>query len=172
MNILFACLQAGTLVALIRMIWTDFTTRRIETLWLAAFGVLLGAFATAQYGWRYVGFNLLTNFIFLAFYYFFIWGYILILKRRAACKSDLSNGTDFPHKLFMLNYIGAGDLLFLPALAIYFPLREFVFFLVLSFLLSLAGWSLYALLTRRIHTVPLVGTVGIVFIVYSVFKLF
>ena len=67
-------------------------------------------------------------------------------------------------------YIGWGDLCFLPALWPWFGGREFLYFLTATNVLALAGWGIYYVLTGKRATIPWVGVAGIVFMLYVVFK--
>lgn len=163
MDILLPCLQIAALIALSRMIWTDFLSRRIEVGWLILFGVTLGVWTFIDPGLYPAWTNLLTNLSFLLLFYLltgvYFWVFISPGTTRSASNESIGQ------------CIGLGDLLFLPTLAVHFPLRAFVLFLVVSFSLTLVGWKAAALFRRYKGTIPLVGTVGIAFILYSIAKI-
>lgn len=137
------------------LILSDFRRREIGTLWLLVFGVLSFVCSICYFGGMTVVIHLLSNLTFLTLLYGFLAVYTRTVRHESLHRA-----------------IGAGDLLFLPVLSPLFPLREFVLFLTASFILSLAGWGVYTLLTRRDSTIPLVGTVGICFIGYFLFQIY
>lgn len=189
MNILQIGLSVGALLVVLRMVVMDFRVRRIEIIWLALFYGLSAGFALMHHGWWFLSTELLADLAFLGLYYLSVWGYLVWVGRKqkathlaatarpsdAVCTHEYSDPESIPvsstnHPIW--NYIGAGDLLFLPALAFYFPLKGYVIFLIAAFLLSLAWWGIHYLIRREKVTIPLVGTVGTVFIVYSLFRFF
>lgn len=68
-------------------------------------------------------------------------------------------------------YMGIGDWLFLLCLTPVFGWKEFLNYLIVTFLLTLIGWTLYAVSFEVKGGVPLVGALGCVLIVYSFFTL-
>lgn len=57
--------------------------------------------------------------------------------------------------------IGWGDILFIFALTPYFSVDGFLLFMIISLLLTLAGWGLFYLNGHRAKDIPLVSTLGI-----------
>lgn len=63
-------------------------------------------------------------------------------------------------------YFGTGDLCFLLALSPLLPFREYLYFLVGGCALTLCGWAAYRGLGGCRDTIPLAGTLGILFILH------
>ena len=148
---LLAILSVLPLGAMIR---SDFRERRIHIAWLGLFAVAQAVYGYYRLGLAAVVANMAGNALFLAILYLFLWFYVCCIRR---------------HELKSFgNAIGAGDLLFLPALCPLLGLRQFVVFLTVSFALTLAGYAAYKKLSGRAATIPLVGTVGICFAVYLI----
>lgn len=136
------------------MIRSDFAYRRIAVLWLLLFGVLQFISWFCRLGFPGVFSNLAANIVFLALLYGSLWLYIGVLRRKRFSS--------------LWQAVGAGDLLFLPLLAPGFGLHGFVLFLLVSFVATLAGWGLCAVFSHKYTTIPLAGSVGICFLIYSV----
>jgi hypothetical protein len=152
---MLALLHIASLAVLAGLILSDFRRREIGTPGLILSAVLNTALGGLLCGWPALGLRVAVNLVFLAMLYLALWGYVAGIRRRAY------------RSLFQA--VGAGDLLFLPVLSPLFEPREFVLFLTAAFFLSLAGWSVYRLIFRRRTTIPLVGTVGLCFLVCSFF---
>jgi hypothetical protein len=152
-----AALHIASLALLGVLIASDFRRREIGVLPLVLSAVANGIIGWLQCGWPELGFQMALNLIFLGLLYLALCFYVGVIRRRVYGS--------------LFRAIGAGDLLFLPALAPLFELREFVLFLTVAFALSLVGWLAYRSASRRQVTIPLVGTVGICWVIYSLFRM-
>ncbi len=139
-------------VPLAAMVISDFRKRNIGIAWLVLFYAITAASAVLAHGWRTALLNTAGNIVFLALLFGFLYIYIRVRKNRFASFGKA---------------IGLGDILFLPALAPVFGVRQFSLFLTASFIVTLVAWSILRLLGRAPSTIPLVSTVGICFIIYS-----
>ncbi|MGM9763939.1 MAG: prepilin peptidase [Candidatus Cryptobacteroides sp.] len=125
------------------MVVSDLHNRRIGTVYLLVFGIMLLAASMLDFGWRQVminvGFNLLT----VGFLWLTLYGWSRLRGMRL---SDM---------------IGGGDLAFAMAVMPYFELRDYVLFLLISCLLTLAVWWLDGIGGRkRCCEIPLVTGMG------------
>ena len=155
---LLLSLHMASLVVLGGLIVSDFRRREIGVGGLILFGGLNITIGWLQCGWSWVGFRVALNLVLLGLLYLLLWFYVGVIRRR------VYGGP-------LWRTVGAGDLLFLPVLAPLFELRDFVLFLTAAFILSLAGWLLYRWISKFRTTIPLVGTVGICWSIYSFFNL-
>lgn len=140
-------LAAISLIALTLLViaYQDYTTRMVH--WvsfplLAAGGILVGAWelSSLSHLLRYAFLNLL----FLALQFILLKGYYLARHRK--------------NQLIIDKKIGLGDILFLSAAAFFFSPLNFIFFYVLSLVLSLLFWSLRNLVRRSADaSIPLAG---------------
>lgn len=131
-------------IALVPMIISDIRTREVNLLWLLLFGVVQLYF----YGISNVLFNLCILLIMLL-------GMYLYLILRYGYKSKITD------------YFGLGDILFICTLTAAFPIREFTYFLLVGFVVSVICW---VLMTNK-KTVPLVSTLGSTYIIWLLIKL-
>jgi hypothetical protein len=136
------------LLPLAGMILSDFRQRRIAVVHLLLFAVAVLASARFCFGGEILALRLTTNLLFLALLYICLWVYVCVVRKKEQA-------------------IGLGDLLFLPLLAPFFDLYDFVLFLTGSFLFSLLVYGLLFIARKqKTRSVPLVGTVGLCFLIY------
>lgn len=134
------------------MILSDYKRRTINIVWLMVFGILQIAGAWMMIGESQTLINIITNTAILLFLYTCIGIYVTLNRKRIGSFS---------------NTIGVGDLLFLPLITGLFEVREFLIFLIISFLIGL----LYGLTPNCRNGVPLVSVVGGCLIVYMLIKI-
>lgn len=154
-------LHIASLAAAAGMIRSDLRTRRVDARVLALFAsvnlVLGGWLCGGPAGWAWAAGQLAANLLLLALFYAALWGWTAVIRRGAIGSLTAA--------------IGAGDLLFLPALAPLFETREFAAFLTASFAASLVGVGVCRLAGRRVASVPLVATVGVCFVAYTLYRI-
>lgn len=135
------------------MIYSDFSNRYIDIIWLSVFAVLQLVAGSVRYGFKDVINNFYTNVIFLLILYLFLWFYVVIRHNKINSFRDA---------------IGLGDLLFLPSVCFIFDLYEYVIFLTLAFIATLLGYIFYKIFSKNLDTIPLVGGIGICFMFYVI----
>lgn len=136
-------LLIASALTLAPMIRSDIKEREVNILWLLLFGGVQ------------IYFNSIDNiFINLIIILLMLSGVYLYLIVRYGTKSKI---TDF---------IGAGDIVFFFALTAAFPIIEFIYFLIIGFIFSIAFW----LLTKNKETVPLVSTLGSIYLIWLLIK--
>lgn len=68
--------------------------------------------------------------------------------------------------------LGAGDMVFIACMTPYFDMRNFMSFLVLSFILTLAVWTLTYKIRKNDTDIPLVTGLGVCLIIVISYKSF
>lgn len=66
--------------------------------------------------------------------------------------------------------IGWGDIIFIFILTPYFPISTFLYFMIISLLLTLGGWGIFYLMGSKSKDVPLVSTLGICYCVFLIYN--
>ncbi len=123
----------------------DFRVRRVGIVWQAALGGTAAAAAWLVQGWRAMAEHTLCNVLLLL-----LSGILLTLCLRLR-RMTISRAT------------GAGDVLFLLAVAPLFPPEGYLRFMIACCLAALMWWVCCG---RRYRTIPFVGTAGIVLAVW------
>lgn len=134
-----------SVITLIPMIISDIRTRKVNILWLIIFGATQVYFFGTE--------NILINTLLLIFMFSGVYGYLII---RHGLKSKITN------------YLGLGDIIFILILTPSFDIREFIYFLIVGFILSIVWW--FILKTKK--TIPLVSTLCITYIIWLLMKTF
>ena len=124
------------------MVISDLRSRRIGILHLIIFGITLLTASILEFGWRQVMVNALFNLLAVLFLSIFLYGYSRIRKMRLA------------------DMIGGGDLAFALAAMPYLEIREYILFLILSCVLTLAVWWMSGIKGKRSKEIPLVTGMG------------
>lgn len=132
---------------------SDFRHRTISVLWLAVFGVAAIAGSLITQGAESFMTNSIINVLVLALMAAAVYLYLTIKNDRAI------NPTK--------EHIGLGDILFILLLTPMFGVREFLVFLISSFCVALLWALAVKLIAKREFTIPLVGVLGITFLVYQ-----
>lgn len=145
-------LRLISLLPLLWMIRTDLRERMIHTYPLLLFGVLQIAAAWVEKGGEGMAREMLANGISLALLCLGVMGYYAVRKRGW--------GNPFG------KLIGKGDFWFIVCLLPAFAPVVYLRFLVIAFLFSLLGWGIYTRIRRVTTSIPLVATVGMVYLVY------
>lgn len=138
-------LLIASAIALLPMILSDIRTREVNVLWLLLFGIIQFYFN----GISNVSYNLCIVLLLL-------FGMYLYLIFKHGYKSKLTD------------YFGIGDILFLLSLTAAFPIREYIYFLIIGFIVSIVGW----LLSTNKRTIPLVSTLGATYLIWLLIKIF
>lgn len=66
--------------------------------------------------------------------------------------------------------IGWGDIIFIFTLTPYFSASTFIYFMIISLLLTLGGWFIYCTMGSKPKNIPLISTLGIcygLFLIYN-----
>lgn len=150
-------LQIITAVALLVIVFSDFREYMISVVWLAVFALSNITAGFVELGIRPAGINLLLNMAQLILLYTFLWGYVKFLRVNKYRS--------------LRNAIGLGDLLFIPALTPLFTPVDFMLFLIVSFVLSLAFWGVMGIVTKKRSAIPLVGTVGCCYLAFRIYEM-
>lgn len=138
-------LLIASTIALLPMILSDIRTRKVNVLWLLLFGL------TQLY------FNGISNVSYnLCIVLFLLFGMYLYLIFKHGYKSKITD------------YFGIGDILFLLSLTAAFPIREYIYFLIIGFVFSIVCW----LFRQNKQTIPLVSTLGATYIIWLLIKTF
>lgn len=124
------------------MVISDLRSRRIGILHLIIFGITLLAASILEFGWPQVLVNLSFNLLTVLLLWLSLYGYSSMRKRRLA------------------DMIGGGDFAFALAAMPYLEIREYILFLILSCVLTLAVWWLSGLWGRKERDIPLVAGMG------------
>lgn len=137
------------------LVVSDFRRRRVGIPGLVLLGIVC-----ALTGWLLVPDGeflpmLCGNYLLLALLVLGLAGYLRL--RYKARNADLRH------------YFGSGDVWFLLAVAPLLSTQEFVRFLLFSCLLSLGWW--FFLNRGRRHTIPFVGHLGIVLVLWSFYRI-
>ena len=125
------------------MVISDLRSRRIGIVHLIIFGITLLVASLIEFGWLQVMINLSFNLITILLLCLFLYGYS---RMRQTKLSDM---------------IGEGDLGFALTVLPYLRLREYVLYLIISCVLTLAVWLLSGLFGKRAKDIPLVTGLGI-----------
>lgn len=145
------------LCPLLILIRSDFRERQVSVPTLLVFGGIQWAICLMESGIMAFAGRMLENFLLLA-----VWGVatgIWFRWSRFGRKRDHRTG-----------WIGKGDLAFLVCLLPVFPLRHFLFFLLLSLIVSLLYWLLSG--KGASFTIPLVSMVGICYLPVLFFRMY
>lgn len=136
-------------INLIAMIVSDWRKRLINTYTLAFFAFLVIYSVYDYEGFYILATRLEVNMFFLAIMFICVGLYIKLTKRHVR------------------DCIGWGDLLFMIALAPLFELRQFLIFLIITFVIT---WFLSIALSRflQFKTIPLVSCMGISLIIHDI----
>lgn len=136
-------------INLLFMIISDFRKRLINVYLLAIFAFLVVYSVYNQYGSYILISRLILNSFFLVYMFTCLGLYIRLTKRK------------------ILDCIGLGDILFIVVLVPLFELRQFVIFLIITFMVS---WIVSRLLSRylKFTTIPLVTCMGLGLIIHDV----
>lgn len=128
--------------SLAAMALSDLRSRRVEVVHLAILFVTLLAASLIESGWRTVAFNVASNLLTAAF----LWLSLRIYSglRRTALREML----------------GGGDIAFAIVVTPFFGIREYVVFLIVSCLLTLAVWWVSGFRNGRCREIPLVTGMG------------
>ena len=118
----------------------DWRTWRVSVLWLAVLGVAAGAAAWLTEGWRTMLLQTAGNAALLLLSGTILFGYLRL------------------RRLSVRHAFGAGDVLFLLAVAPLFAPTEFLWFLIAACVVALLWWACCG---RRRRTIPFVGAGGI-----------
>ena len=124
------------------MVISDLRSRRIGMVHLIIFGITLLSASLLEFGWRQVMVNALFNLLAVLFLSISLYGYSRMRKMRL---SDM---------------IGGGDLAFALAAMPYLEIREYILFLILSCVLTLAVWWMSGIKGKRIKYIPIVTGMG------------
>lgn len=109
---------------------------------LIIFGITLLTASLLEFGWRQVMVNALFNLLAVLFLSISLYGYSRMRKMRL---SDM---------------IGGGDLAFALAALPYLEIREYILFLILSCVLTLAVWWMSGIKGKQSKYIPLVTGMG------------
>lgn len=109
---------------------------------LIIFGITLLTASLLEFGWRQVMVNALFNLLAVLFLSISLYGYSRMRKMRL---SDM---------------IGGGDLAFALAAMPYLEIREYILFLILSCVLTLAVWWISGIKGKQSKYIPLVTGMG------------
>lgn len=121
---------------------SDLRSRRIGVICLSIFGITLLAASVIDSGWRQVAINVGFNLLTIVFLCLMLYGWS---RLRGMKLPDMAGG---------------GDLAFALAVMPYFELRDYVLFLLLSSMLTLAAWWLGGIGRKRSRDLPLVTGMG------------
>ena len=124
------------------MVISDLRIRRIGMVHLIIFGITLLTASLLEFGWRQVMVNALFNLLAVLFLTISLYGYSRMRKMRL---SDM---------------IGGGDLAFALAAMPYLEIREYILFLILSCVLTLAVWWMSGIKGKQSKYFPLVTGMG------------
>ena len=124
------------------MVISDLRSRRIGIVHLIIFAIALLVTSLWDSGWRQVLVNLSFNLMTVLFLWLSLYGYSSMRKRRLA------------------DMIGCGDFVFALAAMPYLEIREYILFLILSCVLTLAVWWMSGIKGKRSKYIPLVTGMG------------
>lgn len=150
--------MAGFILPIVMMIISDFRWRSVNLLWLICLFIVSVVVSILLGGIRDVVINVLTNCLLIIYLAVGVFLYFSIKAR---------------HWVNLLRcHFGVGDLIFLICLTPIFNIYHYLLFLTISFCITLALWGLCRLSGRINSTsIPLVSSVGIVFLVYIAIKI-
>ncbi len=124
------------------MVISDLRSRRIGIVHLIIFGITLLTASILEFGWRQVLVNLSFNLLTVLLLWLSLYGYSSMRNRRLA------------------DMIGGGDFAFALAAMLYLEIREYILFLILSCVLTLAVWWMSGIKVKRSKYIPLVTGMG------------
>lgn len=124
------------------MVISDLRSRRIGMVHLIIFGITLLAASILEFGWPQVLVNLSFNLLTVLLLWLSLYGYSSMRKRRLA------------------DMIGGGDFAFALAAMPYMEIREYILFLILSCVLTLAVWWMSGIKGKRSKYIPMVTGMG------------
>ena len=137
--------------------FSDFRYRTISVTWLAVFGVMsLGSVIWTD-GWM----TMLTR----------VGGNLSLLVLLGICVGLWLRVWGRKQGLMVRDYIGAGDLVFAVLLTPLFGLREYLIFLLAGAVGSILWWGVSVWIKCRWTTIPLVGTLGISYMFYTLYHI-
>lgn len=129
---------------LVAMVESDLRSRRIGVAHLLIFGITLLAVSLIESGWRQMLSNLILNLSATIFLWLMLYVYALLREMRLS------------------EMMGGGDLAFVLTVTPYFGIVDFVTYLIVSSLLTLAAWWVSGVkTTKRSRDIPLVTGLGI-----------
>lgn len=136
---------------------SDFRHRTISVLWLAVWGMATIGVSLITQGAESFKTNSIGNVLVLALMAAAVYLYLII-----------KNGKGINP---LREHIGLGDILFILLITPMFGVREFLVFLISSFCVALLWALAVKLIAKREFTIPLVGVLGITFLVYQLIVL-
>lgn len=148
--------QLLLLIPVAVMIISDFKIRMVNIIWLSALGVMGIVVAIYTAGVREALWNSALNLLLLTYLSIAIILYLRLKNRKWVNPLN--------------RHIGTGDLIFLLMLTPLFNIYEYLLFILCTLIGSLVWFALYFLLLRKSHTIPLVGTAGVTFILFIIIK--
>lgn len=135
------------------MIYQDFKFRNVLLWQLLLFGAVQIGICICKYGLIPAGYNAFINLIILLVVSVFVVVYAYFRYKNK-------------HQ-----FIGGGDVVFILLLTPYFSSRHFLYFLTLSFLLTLVGWMVWGYFQKeRSNDIPLVSGVGICYAILLMYN--
>lgn len=140
------------IIPIIAMVFSDFKKRTINIIWLGIFALAILGYCLSTDA-EYVD-NIIANLIILGIITTSTTLYLIIRNKQ------LIN----PLK----GYIGTGDLLFVVCLIPLWNTNIFLRFLIISFVSGIFWWLISKVIYGRNPTIPLVGIMGITFLLYHV----
>lgn len=129
----------------------DFRTRRVDMSWLAVLSAVSVGVSWYTLGWRTMLLQTAGNAVVLLLAGTILLGYLRL------------------RHLSVRHAFGAGDALFLLAVAPLFPPTEFLWFLIAACIVALLWWVCCG---RRRRTIPFVGAAGIAFAGWAALQFF
>ncbi len=145
-------MQLLLLLPLLLMIISDFRYRYVFFWHLLLFGLVQVGVCIYSFGLLFTGWNLLINTIILLFMGLFLKMYLFFFKKKE-------------------KGVGWGDVVFVFLLTPYFTCFFFLYFLIVSFSLTLLFWLIYNYSRyRKIENdkIPLISGVGICYLIVLV----
>lgn len=128
---------------LVAMVESDLRSRRIGVAHLLILGITLLAASMIEFGWWQMLSNLILNLSATIFLWLMLYVYALLREMRLS------------------EMMGGGDLAFVLAVTPYFGIVDFVTYLIVSSLLTLAAWWVSGVITtKRSRDIPLVTGLG------------
>lgn len=139
------------IITLVFLIVSDFRGRFVYMWQIVLFFVAQLIYCFLTLGQKNVTQNILINSIALLFLFLCVGIYVIFRFRKKE------------------KIIGWGDILFIFCLTPYFELYQFIFFMVISMSLSLAGWTVSYLYGQRNKEIPLVSVLGICYSILLIY---
>jgi|AGTN01.3.fsa_nt_gi Type IV leader peptidase family. len=141
------------LIPLVMMILSDYRTRTVVLWQLLLFGATIMIISLAENGLKSTCMNLTINMLFSVFTGLGVYLYFLLKYKSVQ------------------SVIGKGDILFILFLTPFFAPREFLIFMLVSFVATLFMWIIAASI-RRDNNIPLISGVGICLCALLIYKHF